>query len=302
MLPPDNWVAVFEGPRFDAASERSLVLTSLEIPNEMLRQDGSYVVYVPGELAERSKFELWQYGQENRRDTVRRNIIPAPNLNAIPGVVAYVMLVCLVAWLAGEAAFGKDWLAAGRMDGQLFRNGEWWRSFTALTLHSDIGHLAGNIVFGTLFGLLAGRVAGSGLAWLGIVLAAALGNTINTLVLMPRHRSIGASTAVFAALGLVSGFVWRGRFMAQDRWPYRVGPIVGGIALLAYTGTGDENTDIGAHLAGFVCGFATGMLLLRFVESFKEQRVQLVAGLAALTAIAGSWLVALFAQAPTVSP
>ena len=302
MLPPDDWVAVFEGPRFDAASERSLVLTSLEIPNEMLRQDGSYVVYVPGELAERSKFELWQYGQENRRDTVRRNIIPAPSLNAIPGVVAYVMLVCLVAWLAGEAAFGKDWLAAGRMDGQLFRNGEWWRSFTALTLHSDIGHLAGNIVFGTLFGLLAGRVAGSGLAWLGIVLAAALGNTINTLVLMPSHRSIGASTAVFAALGLVSGFVWRGRFMAQDRWPYRVGPIVGGIALLAYTGTGDENTDIGAHLAGFVCGFATGMLLLRFVESFKERRVQLVAGLAALTAIAGSWIIALFTQVPAVSP
>lgn len=302
MLPPDDWVAVFEGPRFDAASERSLVLTSLDIPNEMLRQDGSYVVYVPGELAERSKFELWQYGQENRRDTGRRNIIPAPSLNAIPGVVAYVMLVCLVAWLAGEAAFGKDWLAAGRMDGQLFRNGEWWRSLTALTLHSDIGHLAGNIVFGTLFGLLAGRVAGSGLAWLGIVLAAALGNTINTLVLMPSHRSIGASTAVFAALGLVSGFVWRGRFMAQDRWPYRVGPIVGGIALLAYTGTGDENTDIGAHLAGFVCGFATGMLLLRFVESFKERRVQLVAGLAALTAIAGSWIIALFTQVPAVSP
>jgi rhomboid protease GluP len=302
MLPPDDWVAVFEGPRFDAASERSLVLTSLDIPNEMLRQDGSYVVYVPGELAERSKFELWQYGQENRRDTVRRNIIPTPSLNAIPGVVAYVMLVCLVAWLAGEAAFGKDWLAAGRMDGQLFRNGEWWRSLTALTLHSDIGHLAGNIVFGTLFGLLAGRVAGSGLAWLGIVLAAALGNTINTLVLMPSHRSIGASTAVFAALGLVSGFVWRGRFMAQDRWPYRVGPIVGGIALLAYTGTGDENTDIGAHLAGFVCGFATGMLLLRFVESFKDRRVQLVAGLAALTAIAGSWIIALFTQVPAVSP
>jgi len=302
MLPPDDWVVVCEGPRFDAASERSLVLTSLDIPNEMMRQDGSYLVYVPGDVAERAKFELWQYGQENRRETLRRSMIPTPNLNAVPGVAAYVMLICLVAWLAGEAAFGKDWLTAGRMDGQLFRSGEWWRSFTALTLHSDIGHLAGNIVFGALFGLLAGRVAGSGLAWLGIVLAAALGNTINTLVLMPSHRSIGASTAVFAALGLVSGFVWSGRFMAQDRWPYRVGPIVGGIALLAYTGTGDENTDIGAHLAGFVCGFATGMLLLRFVGGFKNQRVQLVAGIAAIAAIACSWVIALVAQAPVVSP
>ena len=302
MLPPHEWVAVFEGPRFDTASERSLVLTSLEIPNEMLRQDGTYVVYVPAEFVERSKFELWQYGQENRREPARRSVSPAPVLDAVPGVAVYVVLVCLVAWLAGEAAAGKDWLAAGRMDGQLLRQGEWWRSFTALTLHSDISHLAGNIVFGTLFGLLAGRVAGSGLAWLGIVLAAALGNTINALALMPSHRSIGASTAVFAALGLVSGFVWRGRFMAQDRWPYRVGPIVGGIALLAYTGTGDENTDIGAHLAGFVCGFVTGMLLLRLVDHFTSRRVQLVAGILAMATIASSWAVALARQGSVISP
>jgi len=302
VQPPDEWVAVFEAPRFDAVSERSLVLTSLEIPNEMMRLDGGYVVYVPAEFAERSKFELWQYGQENRRELPRRSVRPAPALDAVPGVAAYVILICLVAWLAGEAAFGKDWLAAGRMDGQLFRAGEWWRSFTALTLHGDMAHLAGNIVFGGLFGLLAGRVAGSGLAWLGVVLAAALGNTINTLLLMPGHRSIGASTAVFAALGLVSGFVWRGRFMAQDRWPYRVGPIVGGIALLAYTGTGDENTDIGAHLAGFACGFAIGMLLLRFVDYFSKRFVQLAAGLLALLSIVTSWLIALSLQGSTVSP
>ena len=51
--------------------------------------------------------------------------------------------------------------------------------------------------------------------------------------------------------------------MAQDRWSTRFGPIVGGLALLMFTGTGGQNTDVGAHLLGFVCGFAAGMLLIR---------------------------------------
>jgi hypothetical protein len=33
------------------------------------------------------------------------------------------------------------------------------------------------------------------------------------------HRAVGASTAVFAALGLIAGYVWRGKLMRQDRWP-----------------------------------------------------------------------------------
>ena len=75
---------------------------------------------------------------------------------------------------------------------------------------------------------------------------------------------VGMMTVVFPPRGpcLVAGFVWRGRLMMQDRWAYRVGPIVGGVALLAFTGTGDESTDVGAHLLGFVCGFGAGLLLM----------------------------------------
>ena len=144
-----------------------------------------------------------------------------------------------------------------------------------------------------MFGLLAGRVAGSGVAWLSILLASGVANILNTIMLDASHRSIGASTAVFAALGLVSGFVWRGKLTAQDRWPYRIGPIVGGIALLAYTGTGDANTDIGAHLLGFVAGFAAGILLIRVADKLHDQRVQLNSGIAAITILAVSWFIAL---------
>jgi membrane associated rhomboid family serine protease len=112
-------------------------------------------------------------------------------------------------------------------------------------------------------------------------------------VLAPDHRSIGASTAVFAALGLVAGYVWRARLMSQERWVYRNGPIVGGLALLMYTGTGDENTDIGAHLFGFLCGFVGGLLLTFAGNRILEDRWQWLCAAAAVLLLSGAWAVAL---------
>jgi membrane associated rhomboid family serine protease len=213
--------------------------------------------------------------------------------DALPGVIGYVLIVCVVAGLAGYSMFGSNWFAAGRVDGNLIRDGEWWRTITALTLHSGVRHLLGNLVFGVFFGIFAGRLLGSGVAWLAIVISAALGNTANTLLLDSTHKSLGASTAVFAALGLLAGYVWRGQLMAQDRWSTRYGPVIGGLALLMFTGTGDENTDIGAHLLGFVCGFGTGMLLTVIGKMPAPPRTQFVAGAIALGMVATAWLVAL---------
>lgn len=286
------WITVFSDPSQAACTERALVLTSLDIPHELIRDDLTYAIAVPVEHAERAKYELWQYEQENRPSKRRPPAALPAGLDPLPGILFYVGGIGLFAWLANEGAFGQDWLARGRMDGHALRDGEWWRSFTALTLHLNLRHLVGNMGFGALFGYFAGRVAGSGVGWLTIVLSAALGNVVNTLLLDPSHRSIGASTAVFAALGLTAGFVWRGRLMAQDRWPYRWGPIVGGIALLAFTGTGTENTDVGAHLLGFVCGFLAGIALVRAAPALGDRRLQRLSAAFAVALIVGGWMFA----------
>ena len=251
------------------------------------------MLVVQADLAEKAKFELWQYDEENRKPKPRGEGMTLDYQNSIPGVAIYVAIICLVAWFSGEAMFNRDWFAAGRVDGELIRDGEWWRTITALTLHSGARHLAGNIVFGVLFGLMAGRLVGSGIAWLGVVVASSAANFLNTSLLASTHRAIGASTAVFAALGLVSGFVWRAKLMAQDRWPFRLGPIIGGIALLAYTGTGDANTDIGAHLAGFVCGFLAGVILTLASKYLAQRALQLGSGIVAILLIVYAWIVAL---------
>lgn len=290
---PDGWAVLFESRERRACADRALVLTSVGMAHELLFNGEHYALLVPDADLHRARHEIYLYEQENRPPPGNRSgILPAAH-TPWPGVAAYIVVLCLVAWLAGEGMFGKDWLAAGRVDGARMRDGEWWRVFTALTLHKDIGHLLGNLGFGAFFGMLAARVIGSGVTWLTVVLSAGLANALNTWALVASHRSIGASTAVFAALGLVAGFVWRGRLMAQDRWPYRLGPIVGGIALLAYTGTGDESTDIGAHLMGFVCGFGGGILLTRLSAVFASVRVQLACGLATPAILVVAWWLAL---------
>ena len=288
-----EWSVVYEDRARAPCSDRALVLDSVGIPHQVISNGMDYhALAVPSALAEKAKFELWEYSQENQPAEQPVEKIKPDYERAIPGVFAYIFIVVVFGWMQSRSSFGLDWLGAGRVDGALIRDGEWWRSITALTLHGGLKHILGNLIFGLLFGLVAGGLVGSGLAWLTIVVAAALGNITNVLLLDEMHRSIGASTAVFASLGLISGFVWRARLMAQDRWAWRLGPIVGGLALLAYTGTGGENTDVGAHLTGFAWGFVGGLVLTRISSLHGARLLQLAAGAAAIGLVGVAWLIA----------
>ena len=283
---------VFESHNRQQCSDRALVLAAVQIPFQIVEDGSSCAIVVPARVSAAAVEELRLYEDENPpvRPKPRKRIVYQ---EALPGVVGYVLVVCAVAGMAGYSFFGNDWLAAGRVDGTLIRDGEWWRTITSLTLHADIQHLLGNLVFGVFYGVFAGRLLGPGVAWLSVVVAAALGNTFNTLLLDMTHRSIGASTAVFAMLGILSGYVWRAQLMAQDRWSTRYGPVIGGLALLMFTGTGGERTDIGAHLLGFVCGFGTGMLLTLAGKMPAPVRTQAIAGSIAVGLVAIAWIVAL---------
>lgn len=290
MVPPMR--VVFQSTNRRACADRALVLESLRIPYETVDDGLSSALVVPAEFSAQAAEELRLYDEENPG---RRPPLP-PRITyqrAAPGLAVYIFCLCAVAWLAETDAFGRDWYLAGKIDGALIRGGELWRVVTALTLHADLKHLVGNIIFGIFFGLFAGRLLGSGVAWLAILAAAAAGNLLNTLLLTPLHSAVGASTAVFASLGLLAGHVWWAKLMRQDRWPLRVGPVVGGLALLMYTGTGGPNTDVGAHLMGFVCGFAAGILLVRIRDRMLDEKLQRYCGTAAAVLLIVCWTVAL---------
>ncbi len=175
----------------------------------------------------------------------------------------YAAVLIAVTIAAIAHAGDKGWVSAGVLDAGFLARGEWWRVFTALTLHADMLHLLSNLAFGALFGYPAARLFGPGIAWLLILLGGGLAYGIDAVLHPPEHHLLGASTAVFTALGLIAAYGWRRHMRNWSRWMRNASPLIGGLALLAFTGTGGENTDILAHLAGFVVGTAIGALCAR---------------------------------------
>jgi membrane associated rhomboid family serine protease len=281
------------------ARELALVLAAAGIRAVHSEIDGQHLFSVADADADRAREELGAYLTENPPP-----VPPAPPPRVIgrglPGAVLYALLL-LVAWrLQSSFAGGYDWTSAGRVDGQAMLDGQWWRAITALTLHGDFGHLTANLFFGTVFGGLAARYLGTGSAWLAIVAAGGLGNLTNAWLHGPDHRSIGASTAVFAALGLLGAFVAAHRRRGgARRWAERWGALVAAGAILAYTGTGGERTDVGAHLTGFAGGALFGWGLAWTSRARRPAAAfQVACGLAALGALLVAWTLALGAARP----
>lgn len=162
----------------------------------------------------------------------------------------------------------------GALDARaIFTGGEWWRAFSALFLHADAGHLIANLASGVaLFGIVDAEF-GRGRGWLLLAVASIWGNlAIAALhaIGADHYRSLGASTAVFAGLGLLVGRSSRltlpSGITRPLRWTSPVVPIAAGLALLALFGGGKAPTDVGAHMTGMAAGVALG-----FVFATKRQ-------------------------------
>ena len=237
-------------------AEASLVLTAVAIDNRIQRIDRVWCLMVPESQANQATRELDKYDRENAAAPVIP-VRPITFDSGWLGVFGYLLVIWLLPTLELDSTI--DWRGAGRMQAGLVTDGEWWRTITALTLHGDLSHLLANSVFGAVFGLFVGRYLGSGYGWMLVLLAGAVGNGLNAWIQPDAFRSIGASTATFAALGLTAGFVWRRGYYRHTDWRRGFAPIFAAVALFAYTGIGDENTDVMAHITGLASGLALGL-------------------------------------------
>ncbi len=287
---------MFEGSRA-ACAEAALVLEAKSIPH-VLEPSGAYWALLTDEASSgAAREELARYAMERRAVRPRPpSIVAFPNAGM--GTAAFVVVLLATAYCAGIQAFGADWLAAGSLDARAGGAGEWWRAVTALTLHLDQAHLLGNLLFGAVFGTLAGGAFGPGIAWASILASGAAADYLDMLISPPEHRAAGASTAVFAALGLLSGFSWRLRLSLREQFRYRWAPLFGGLFLLTLLGAGGEHVDVLGHALGFAVGTALGWIYARLgIPRTRGRRPQWAAGAAALAVIAGAWFLALHERA-----
>lgn len=284
-------VSLFGSPSKKRCMEYVLVLQALNIRCEVLPRDGEFTLLVLARDADRAREQLRLYLRENQAGPPRidpRFRVP----DGLACVCLYGVTILFFAVLQWNQAFSLDWWRAGMSHAGLIREGEWWRTLTALSLHTDTVHLAGNLVFGCIFGFLAGGLLGWGLAWSGMLLAGALGNAFNAFVQAPGHASIGASTMVFATLGILAAYAWKRRRSRIGRWV----PLGAGIALLAFLGMG-ERTDIFAHFAGFVSGCLFGLVFgVMATRSLLAARYNHILGLAGSLLFALAWTLAMLAR------
>jgi rhomboid protease GluP len=276
-----------------AAERLALVLVSAGIACRVADTSfGAELRVSIGDLAE-AEAQLFAYEQENRAEDARL-VDSRPPPFSLEAAMAWCTMLVICFAVARREAFATDWVAVGAARAGAIVAGEWWRTVTALTLHGGFEHLLGNIVFGMMFGVLLSQLVGTGVAWLTIGLAGALGNGLNALLQDAAHTAVGASTAVFGGLGALSGYAMRAGLRGWRPGLRRWSPVAGGIMLLAWVGFGGERTDVGAHVAGFAAGLCIGLVLTRVPPArLHARRPQLLCGIAAVTLFGIGWSLAL---------
>ncbi len=242
--------------------EHGLVVLSAGEPYWLLPSPEGFRLLVEPQEFERISRQLSLYDRES---------VGWPPPPPAPGRTRRAELATPLLWAL--ALMGAFWCQAawpgrleenGALDTQaLFGRGEWWRPATALFLHADVGHLASNLLSGIFVFSAVLTTIGRRRGWLLLALASVAGNVVAAALNYPGpYRSLGASTAVFAGLGLLTG---RAIGLARldprkGRWKAVLAPLAAGLALLGLFGAGGIEVDIGAHAAGFGAGLLLGFV------------------------------------------
>ncbi len=236
------------------AMEWGLVLASQGIEAVIDNSAEGWVLRVEPQDYERAQAVLKQFQLENRGWRWRQPL-PETGLIFHWGSVVWVAAIILIYYWSAIRFRGLK--SAGILDSDKVRQGQWWRLFTAVTLHENLPHLMANATTGFLLMGLAMARCGAGMGLLAAFLAGVLGNVASLLIYSQPHLSLGASGMVMGALGLVTvqSFVPRPRYRPGGRFVFRA--IAAGVLILALLGFSPES-DVVAHVGGFIAGAIFG--------------------------------------------
>lgn len=168
--------------------------------------------------------------------------------------------------------------------------GEWFRCATALLIHADAPHLVGNMVGLAIFGTAVCGITGTGVGILMISAAGIFGNLLNAVLHQSHHLSVGASTAVFGAVGILVAHQLRHRITGRSELTWRAFlPLGAGLALLGFLSSGPR-TDIMAHLLGMAAGGLLGAAYGKRWSRPPSLPVQAAGGVITVAIFAAAWM------------
>ncbi len=284
------YVRVTPYPRL--AGEWQLVLLAQGLSPNLRPTKGGVALSVPEAEADKARAALLAYDKENSSKLAQPSQLPE-SANMLAGSAASAIFILLTFCLTSVWFPSDLWLERGGADAHRILHGELWRTVTALTLHADVVHAVSNAAAAAIFIGMVSSLLGLGLSSALVLFAGAAGNFANAFLYGSAHFSIGASTAIFGAVGLVSGLTMvknrRERSSNRRAWM----PIAAGLALLGMLGSGGLRVDIWAHLCGLLVGAVLGIGVGYLAPRPPGLRAQWVFGSASVVVLIYSWVLAL---------
>lgn len=294
-------------PDADTALQWLAALLAQDLPCRPQQGDsGQWLLVIPIRYGKIALAEIQEYESVNQgwpepataEDWEGRNDVPAAwERENVFGYALFIPLLLLIWYtLIGPAEFQGVMLQKGAARAELIVAGEWWRIFTALTLHGDFNHVFSNCVALVFFSYFVLRRIGPGAGWLIILIAGGAGNAVTALLIEYSHSAIGASTASFGALGACTSFQvsdylrgqWKSLFKIRHRaWI----TVAAGFALLAFLGT-SPGSDVTGHFFGFVAGGFVTLLLIPILRHHHYQIVDKTCLAIFFIILISVWLVA----------
>lgn len=259
----DDWVGVATYPSLDDAYDHALVALAMgeSIRVEHGDEPGEFDLQAEPESAPKISEELREYASE-AESLILPKIIPSNWAKHSAGwlyILVWATSLLVVFYLQNQDPSLSDRYASSSIG--LIDRGEWWRPFTALFLHGDGPHIVGNLGTGIVFGILVSKSIGPLKGWAMILLSGTIGNATTSLLTHPEpFISLGASTAVFGALGILSGIglVENCREEVRMPWVRVLAPLLAGMILLGWLGGAEPGA--GVDVFGHVFGFSAGIL------------------------------------------
>lgn len=274
------------------AQEWALVLASQGMNSRVLERNGLLVLEVGPGRVDAARAAIASYQRENPDAP---DCEPEPDLDSDAsswaGLVFGIAIMAIFAATRGRE-LSPELFDRASANAALILSGQWWRCVTALCLHSDVPHVLGNALIGMYLVNAVCREHGSGLGIALILSSGALGNALNAFAYASGHQSVGASTAVFGAIGVLAGSAAARPRTTQPlrrRWV----PFAAGLGLLAMLGTSGTRVDIWAHFFGLFAGSVVGVATGRYIGSRLSRNLQLALGAIVIGVLTGCWMLAL---------
>ncbi|MBP5312527.1 MAG: rhomboid family intramembrane serine protease [Clostridia bacterium] len=210
------------------------------------------------------------YGRSST-DTLRR--FGRSNMIVVYILLGLNVLVFILGYIS-KAVYGYDYLYLyGVQYNRFVFEGEWWRLFSAMFLHADIYHLAGNMLSLFYLGTVVSRYF-SKLEFLVLYFVSGFFGNLLSLWFLPENLvSLGASGAVLGLGGVLIYML----VLSKNKRAFRSTGNFFSLAIMVIFnlvyGVIKTGSDINnfAHFGGFIAGFLLALVIEKIVEKKRSR-------------------------------